>query len=187
MKVETKKLLVRVMAILMCFAMMMPILANVFATPTVEQQTQDQEQMLAEAGFDEEQIQQMLYGEAEGSYLVTEVVSTDTYKIKWGDEERTMKLIGVDGDNSKESLETVREMTNARLLSLEFDAVEEDKDENLLAYAYLEDGQFLNRMILMEGLGKVKEETENVKYQEELQSAQVHAKNSGFGIWSQDN
>ncbi len=180
LKKKTKKNIARITVVLIIIGMIAPLLTNFFYKPTAQDLLYEQillnQKKLEDDTTDETHI--------EGSYLVTEVLAGDTYKIKWGDEERTLKLIGVKAVD--DTIKEVRKMVEARLLTLEFDIETEDEEGNLLAYAYLEDGEFLNRNLILQGLAKVKSETENNLYQEDFKEAQTLAKNSGQGIWEQN-
>ena len=178
MKKKTKKLLIRTLVIFLCFMMLLPLVANIIVKPTGQEMLMNE---LLKAQI-ESQMEQENEDSIEGNYMVTEVASADTYKILWGDEERTVKLIGVRGD--KNALDEVCELVEARILSLQFDTKEEDEDGNLLAYAYLEDGEFLNEKLVREGLATVNKDPDNTRYDSELESAQVHAKNNHVGVWA---
>jgi len=120
--------------------------------------------------------------QVEGAYQVTDVLSGNTLSVLWGDVEETVKLIGVKAiDGSKEELKS---MLLGDIVQLEFDAQEKDAEGNLLAYAYREDGLFINREMIALGYAKCSGETENVKYESELEQAEVSAKAQSLGCWA---
>ena len=179
MKKKTKVLLTRVLVILLCIMMLVPVVANIVSKPTGQEllmnellKSQIEAQKMEEAGY------------VEGNYLVTEVASADTLKLLWNDEERTAKLIGIKAD--KGSLEKVREMVEAKILSISFDLVPEDEDGNLLVYAYLENGEFLNEKLLREGLATVEKDPENTMFEMSFESAEQQAKTDKVGIWAEE-
>jgi len=182
MKKKTRKKLTAGLAVFLCAIMILPVFAELFARPS------SQERLANELLAAQIEASQMEENESdivlEGSYLVTEVVTSNTYKVLWGDEERTVKLIGTRGEAPY--LSEVKELVEAHLLTLAFDEVEQDNEGNMLVYAYLENGEFLNEKLVIEGYVSVKEETVNVAKQETLESAQVKAKNRNIGIWEQN-
>lgn len=99
-------------------------------------------------------------------YLVKRVVDGDTFIITDNDEDIRVRLIGIDtpesvapesylektGKENTEEGKTASEFTKnlieGNYVYLEFDAQKEDKYGRLLAYAYLEDGQMIQDILL---------------------------------------
>ncbi len=140
---------------------------------------------------------------------VTKVSDGDTFEVlRYGRKEK-IRLIGVDTpekrlneknyklskkyDINVDSL--VRWGTNASnflkqtllpgtKVRLEFDRDSTDQYKRTLAYAYLEDGRMLNRLIAESGYCFAVFYKPNEKYRPELEAAVENAKEKGLGIWS---
>ena len=98
----------------------------------------------------------------EGAYQVVNVTGGNTLTVLWGDVQEKVKLIGVEPVESSE--ENLRKLLLSDLISLEFDAVDQDEDGHLLAYAYREDGVFINRELLALGYAKLADEPDYVDF-----------------------
>ncbi|OUR72024.1 nuclease [Methylophaga sp. 41_12_T18] len=68
---------------------------------------------------------------------------------------------------------------------LEYDQQRRDKYKRLLAHCFLADDEHLNLTIVAQGLATVTIIPPNLRYSEELTSAQQHAELAQLGIWSQ--
>jgi len=175
---STKKNFARIVIAFIILTMLLPVVANMMHKPTAQDLLYEQvieNQLQSRAEEDSEVI------DTDGSYLVTDVISSDTYIIKWGDEERTLKLIGVNSND--DHLDEIKEIVESRLLTLEFDIEHEDEEGNLLAYAYLEDGIFLNHELILQGYAAAKEEDANTRYIQDLKETEILAKSMKVGIW----
>jgi len=117
----------------------------------------------------------------EGAYQVVDVTGGNTLTVLWGDVQEKVKLIGVEPVESSE--ENLRKLLLSDLISLEFDAVDQDEDGHLLAYAYRADGVFINRELLALGYAKLADEPENQRYLTELRDAEEAARAKSLGIW----
>ena len=117
----------------------------------------------------------------EGTYQVVDVTGGNSLSVLWGDVQEKVRLIGVEPVETSE--EQLRDLLLGNLVSLEFDVKDRDKDGALLAYAYREDGVFINREMLEQGYAKLIEEPENQKYLPELREAEQAARAKSMGIW----
>jgi micrococcal nuclease len=130
---------------------------------------------------------------AEESTLVERVVDGDTLVISGGDR---IRLIGVDTPETKhptkpaqpfgkEASEFTRRMVEGKRVQIQFDPGEtKDKYGRTLAYVYI-DGQFLNEMLLREGLARA---LLNYPFSAEakarFRAAEAEARAAHRGIWS---
>ena len=130
--------------------------------------------------------------EAGELYTVVKVADGDTFTIETGEK---VRLIGVDTPESvspsaaknvpfgKEVSEYVKEQLLDKQVRLEFDTQRADRYGRLLAYVYLEDGTFLNELLVEKGYARVMTVPPNVAYQEVFLKAEEGAKESGTGVW----
>lgn len=77
-----------------------------------------------------------------------------------------------------------RSLCEGKNVRLEFDAQKKDRYKRLLAYAYLEDGTFVNAKILEEGYGQVMTVSPNVKHVEYFLKLQRAAREKKKGLWA---
>jgi len=124
---------------------------------------------------------------------VTRVVDGDTFVIDGGEK---VRLIGV---NSPESVKPNEEPEpyglaasnfTKRLLSgqrvkLVFDVEPTDRYGRLLAYVYLEDGRFVNEILLREGYAQVMTIPPNVAHAKDFLRWQREARDAGKGLWGE--
>lgn len=128
----------------------------------------------------------------ENKYLVTKVIDGDTLIIKIDDEEKPVRLIGIDApesneNGSKEATEKLTNLVENKEVSLEPDESQEDKDiyDRLLRYIFI-DGSLINQKMIEDGLAKEYTYKTAYKYQTEFKEAQAQSKENKIGIWSQD-
>ena len=134
----------------------------------------------------------------------TRTVDGDTLQLSNGEK---VRLIGVDTPESsnnsklrrdakrtgqdakeivmmgKEAAAFTRALVQGKSVRLEFDVQKRDKYGRLLAYAYLEDGTFVNAEIMKAGYGQVMTIPPNVKYQELFLKLEREARESKRGLW----
>lgn len=127
----------------------------------------------------------------EGDYKVMDVADGTSLTVMWGDEEATVKLIGVDvpQDMQKDAAAFLKaELEGTDMVSLEFDVKDKDEEGNLLAYVYLPDDVYtsLNSKLLVNGCARLAEESENERYIEDLRGAQQQARESKVGLWADE-
>ncbi len=136
---------------------------------------------------------------------VTRVVDGDTFVIENGEkirligidtpESRINKKLVRDAKKSKQKKEVVKEMGKQAALftrkllkdqkvRLEYDVQPRDKYGRILAYAYLEDGRFVNAEIMKAGFAQTMSIPPNLKYQGLFQDLQKQAREARKGLWS---
>lgn len=140
------------------------------------------------------------------TYHVSRVVDGDTLKLSNGER---VRLIGVDTPevhmseklardarkSNKDAKEIqalgakasafTKQLCEGRQIRLEYDVQKRDRYGRLLAYAYLEDGTFINAKILEEGYGQVMTVPPNVKYADRFLELQGQAREKGRGLWGE--
>ncbi len=84
----------------------------------------------------------------------------------------------------KEAAAAAREILNKRVVYLEEDVLKLDVYGRTLAYVYLEDGRFVNALLVMQGMAKARVYPPNMRYQSILKRAQQEAKSAKLGLWS---
>lgn len=131
----------------------------------------------------------------EDLYTVTRVVDGDTFVIDTGekvrmilintpesvhwDEDKNTPFGDLASEYSKELLEGVK-------VSLEIDVSDTDQYGRLLRYVYLEDGTFVNELLVKEGYAQVASYPPDIKYLDIIQAAETHARENNQGLWSND-
>lgn len=107
-----------------------------------------------------------------------------------------IRLIGIDAPESVnwgytkhvqpfgyESKMYLRTFLYHKKVRLEFDVTKLDKYGRTLAYAFLEDGTFLNKNLVENGYAKVYTFPPNVKYVEVFKKAEKLARSKELGLW----
>jgi micrococcal nuclease len=115
---------------------------------------------------------------------VEHVIDGDTFVSRSGD---TIRLIGIDTpEKDQPHYEEAKKMLEERIgdkkVRLEKDVSETDKYNRLLRYVYVDD-VFINRILIEEGLARALTLPPDVKYVDEIMSAQESAKNNNRGLW----
>lgn len=143
--------------------------------------------------------------EGKEEYCVVErVIDGDTLKLAGG---KRVRLIGVDtpekhyseklvrdARRSGKDIRTIRELgekaaqftgsiCEGKKVRLEYDVERRDKYKRHLAYAYLEDGTFLNAKIIEEGYGQVMTIPPNVRHASYFLKLQQEARKGKRGLW----
>lgn len=134
-----------------------------------------------------------------GFYLVTKVVDGDTF---WVDNNIAdglkIRLIGVDAPESRnvfkkkkqpyglESKAYLTKLLNDQYVRLEFDVDSLDQYGRTLAYAYLENGDMVNELIVKTGNGIVMTIAPNVKYEDLFTTGQRQARENSLGLWGME-
>lgn len=135
--------------------------------------------------------------DAKGYYDVLKVIDGDTfYVLDEQDHEIRVRLIGVDAPESrnafkkkigyygKEAKQFLTRTLKGERVKLEYDVARQDRYGRTLAYAYLEDGTFLNAMLVEEGYAMVMTVPPNVKHAELFLEKQQEAREEGRGLWN---
>ncbi len=118
-------------------------------------------------------------------FLVTKIIDGDTFQIQDG---RKVRLIGIDTSELKETY--YKEAKNQleflimnKTIVLEKDVSETDRYGRILRYVYLEDGTFINYLLVEQGFAQASEYRPDIKYSSLFEEAEIKAEISGFGIW----
>lgn len=127
---------------------------------------------------------------------VTKVVDGDTFWVKMpnGKEEK-IRLIGIDAPESRktgnkdigyygqEAKAYVEKLLLGNSVRLEYDVNRYDRYKRTLAYAYLQNGTFLNEHLIREGYAMTLTVPPNVKYAERFAKLQTEARQKKKGLW----
>lgn len=115
--------------------------------------------------------------------------------IKSNGKEEKIRLIGINTPESrntgrtqveyfgKEASTYVKSLLSGRRVRLEYDVGRYDRYKRTLAYAFLEDGTFLNALLVKEGYANVATYPPNVKYVELFTKLEREARNNKRGLW----
>jgi micrococcal nuclease len=123
--------------------------------------------------------------------LVTRVVDGDTIRVNAGER---IRLIGINTPEyepwkpfiqpyGKEAAEYSRELLTGKKVRLEPDVEPKDKYGRTLAYVYLEDGTFVNELLVREGYARAIYYAPNGRHYTELKAAEKEAKAEHKGVW----
>lgn len=123
--------------------------------------------------------------------IVNRVVDGDTFVTKDGIK---VRLIGVDTPETvkpgvkpqtygKEASDFTKKMLTGKKVKLVYDKGKYDKYHRELAYVYLQDGTFFNRLLLQKGLARTMTIEPNTKYAKVFKQDESKAKAKGLGIW----
>jgi len=132
-----------------------------------------------------------------GLLRVSKVVDGDTFwLINARGEEEKIRLIGVDSPEARnagrvkkeyfgaESTAFAKRMLDGKRVRLEYDAQRKDRYQRTLAYVYLEDGTFVNALLVREGYATVATFPPNVKYEKLFIRLQREARSKKKGLWN---
>lgn len=127
---------------------------------------------------------------------VTKVVDGDTFWVKRSNgKEEKIRLIGIDAPESrktgnkdvgyygKEAKAYLEKLLLGKSVRLEYDVSRTDRYKRTLAYAYLQNGTFLNEHLIREGYAMTLTVPPNVKYAERLAKLQAEARQKKKGLW----
>lgn len=131
-----------------------------------------------------------------GYYQVSEVSDGDTISVDIAGKKETIRLVGIDTPETRDPRTTVqcfgiaassktKELLNGSLVRLEADPESDDRDRygRLLRYVYLEDGTFINQLLVQEGYAFAYTLFPNSKL-EDFRRWEAEAKQNGRGLWS---
>lgn len=129
-------------------------------------------------------------------FAVTRVVDGDTFWVDDGTEKGLkIRLIGVDapeprntGTRSRgyfgtESTGYLKQMLTGKRVRLEFDVSRFDRYGRTLAYAYLDNGTFINAELVKNGYATVMTIPPNVKYADTFTELASKARKQKKGLW----
>ena len=130
-------------------------------------------------------------------YKVSKISDGDTFYVETESSEKfKIRLIGIDAPESynvgkkfikeyfgKEAKVFVTNLLKNKKVKLTFDVQKTDRYGRILAYAYLENGVFLNQYLVENGFAVVATFPPNVKFVEVFTKAEKLARNKKFGLW----
>lgn len=157
-----------------------------------------QKQSSIAALANESESEKSSYNSSNKWYLVTKVSDGDTF---WCMDEQQNKvkirLIGIDSPEprnyfrkkkqpfGKEASLYAKNLLLEKMVRLEFDVDSLDQFDRTLAYAYLEDGTFVNKKIVEDGYAVIMTIVPNIKYEQLFLKAQHQARESALGLWGE--
>ena len=137
-----------------------------------------------------------VFAEAPKYYKVTKIVDGDTFWIDDGTAKGIkVRLIGIDAPESrktfkkqmgyfgKESKNHLTNLLKGKKVKLEFDVDTHDQYGRMLAYAYTENGIFINADLLKNGFAVIMTIPPNVKYADQFLELQQKARETKKGLW----
>lgn len=129
--------------------------------------------------------------------VVSRVIDGDTLKIKIGDTEDTVRLIGINTPESvdprktvecfgREASDKMKELVEGREVLVVKDPTQNDRDKyrRLLAYVYLTDGTLLNQKMIEDGYAFEYTYIIPYEFQTEFMGAEREARERGLGLWN---
>lgn len=130
----------------------------------------------------------VVYGE---SHQVAFVYDGDTILLQ---NETKIRYIGIDTPEidhenghddlfAREARDLNRELTNRKIVTLEYDRQTKDTYKRTLAYVFMENGEMVNALMVRSGLAYVVSHKPNLRYRSYLIHAQRQAMQEKTGIW----
>ena len=134
------------------------------------------------------------------TYLrVVRVIDGDTFVVEDDTQKngRKVRLIGIDAPESrktdhedvqfygKEAKEFLKHFLEGRSVRLEYDVSPKDQYGRTLAYAYLQDGTFLNAYLIQQGYANVMTIPPNVAFADTFALLQREAREANRGMWGE--
>ena len=136
---------------------------------------------------------------AEEWFAVTRVVDGDTFWVADGSEKGLkIRLIGIDAPEPRntgtrpkgyfgaESTNYLKQLLKDKKVRLEYDVSRYDRYGRTLAYAWLEDGTFVNAELVKNGFATVMTVPPNVRHQETFTELAAKARRQNKGLWKGD-
>lgn len=141
-----------------------------------------------------------VFGYDKTKITLSECVDGDTAKFIIDNEEKTVRFLAIDTEESKSktkdntymgmlaSYYTCMRLKFARTIELEYDpnATETDKYGRSLGWIFIDD-KLLQSILIENGYAKVSYLYSDYIYTEELLKQEQEAKEIGIGIWNEDN
>jgi len=132
-------------------------------------------------------------------FAVTRVVDGDTFWVDDGSEKGLkVRLIGIDAPEPRntgtrpkgyfgtESTNYLRQLLKDKKVRMEYDVSRYDRYGRTLAYAWLEDGTFVNAELVKNGYATVMTVPPNVRHQETFTLLAAKARRQNKGLWKGD-
>ena len=124
-------------------------------------------------------------------FKVLYVVDGDTVKLTTLE---SLRYIGIDTPETKHPRKPVeyygkeasafnKHLVEGKDILVEFDVTEKDRYGRLLGYVFLEDGTFVNALLVKQGYAKVYTCPPNVKYSSLFYKLQAEARENNRGLW----
>ncbi len=128
------------------------------------------------------------------SAIVQEVLTGDSVRLEGG---RTLKYAGLNAPSlhsglplektyATNSLEFNKKMVFGKKILIEWGAQIRDGHRNLLGYVFLEDGTFINEVILKAGQARLHITPPNLKYEVEFHRSELEARGDKKGLWERE-
>lgn len=130
-------------------------------------------------------------------YKVMDVIDGDTFKVKIDGKEITVRMLGINTPEVLDPRKSVecfgpeasaetKLLLNNREVKLALNPGREKTDiyNRLLAYAYRDDGIFVNKILIEEGFAREYTVGKPYQYQSEFRNIEKEAKMAGKGLWS---
>lgn len=131
-------------------------------------------------------------------YQVIKVVDGDTIQVEMNGKKETLRLIGIDTPETVDPRKPVqcfgleasaktKELLSGKRVTLEADPTqgERDKYKRLLRYVHLEDGTFVNELLIREGFAhEYTYQSNPYIYQSEFKEAEIFAQTNKKGLWA---
>lgn len=125
---------------------------------------------------------------------VKRVVDGDTIELETGEK---VRYVGVNTPESvkvnspvecfgKIASDKNKEMVEGKLVRLEKDVSDKDRYGRLLRFIYLEDGTFVNDILVREGYARVSTFPPDVKMATQFKTAEREARDAKRGLWADD-
>ncbi|MEI8096780.1 MAG: thermonuclease family protein [Candidatus Moraniibacteriota bacterium] len=128
------------------------------------------------------------------TFLVKKVVDGDTIELDNGEK---VRYVGVNTPESvdprrkvecfgKEASAYNKDLVEGKKVRLEKDISDRDKYGRLLRFVYLEDGTFVNELLVREGYAFVSTYPPDVSKQDIFRRAESDARNAQLGLWNKE-
>lgn len=130
-------------------------------------------------------------------YPVTKVIDADTIEVMISGKKQTVRLIGIDSPETvdprkpiqcfgQEASQKMHSLTDGKNVVLESDPTQSDKDKykRILRYVFLEDGSFVNKIMVEQGFAREYTYQIPYKYQSEFKQAEEEARDRRLGLWA---
>lgn len=128
---------------------------------------------------------------SEKTFQVTRVIDGDTFVIQGGVK---VRMIGIDTPETvkfntpvqpfgKEASNYTKKLLTGKPVRLVYDVQPKDRYGRELAYVYLQDGTFVNALLLKAGYARIMTIPPNVNHADEFVKLQQQAREANKGLW----
>lgn len=130
-------------------------------------------------------------------YAVVSVTDGDTFKVNINGTTETLRMIGMDTPETVDPRKPVqcfgveasnraKQLLTGKKVRLEVDPTQGERDiyGRLLRYAYLPDGTFFNKEMILEGYAHEYTYQTKYKYQADFKAAQAQSQAAKRGLWA---